>query len=67
MQQIVKYIILTQTTKLKLNRSLNEFQGMVFKLDKFKGLEVYVNALFAGDWNKLYSEEVLLVFYRIRY
>ena len=61
-QQIVKYVLSTQTTKSKLNRSLNEFQGMVFKPDKFKGLEVYVDTSFARDWNKLHSEEASSVF-----
>jgi len=62
--QIVKYLLHTQSNKSKINRSLNEFQGMIFQPDKNRGLEVYVDASFAGEWNKLNASEATSVLSR---
>ena len=47
--QIVKHLLSTQTDKSKFNNSLDP--------DRTKGIEVFVDASFAGDWNKLFSGE----------
>ena len=55
--QIVKYLMSTQTENSRVNCSLSDFKGMTFKADIKKGLEVCVDASFAGEWNKLLSDE----------
>ena len=47
-----------------MNKSLSEFNGMIFRPDKSKGIEVFVDASFAGDWNKLFSADSSLVMSR---
>ncbi len=34
----------------------NPYQGIIYQVDKIRGLEVYVNADFAGAWNAADSE-----------
>ena len=55
--QIAKYLLSTQTDKSRHNKTLNDFQGMKHKPDRAKRIEVFVDASFAGDWNKLFSDE----------
>ena len=48
-QQIVKYLLSTQIENSRLNCSLSDFNRMIFKPDTTKGLEVYIDASFAGE------------------
>ena len=43
------------------------YEGLVFKIDKTKNIEVYVDAAFAGDWNQSWSQEPSSVFSRTGY
>ena len=38
-----------QTDKLNKKNNLSEFKGMIFRLDIDKGIEVFVDASFAGE------------------
>ena len=51
--QIIKCLLSTQHDKSRLNRSLNYFKRILFNPDPSKGLIVYVDSSFAGEWNKL--------------
>lgn len=46
-----------QSDESRINRSFDAFNGMIFKPDHTKGLDVHVDASFAGDWNKVHSED----------
>ena len=40
------------------------YEGLVFKVDRTKSIEVYADAAFAGDWNQSWSQEPSSVFSR---
>ena len=50
LQHIVKYLISTQTDKSAKNRLLTEFNGMIFQPDSSKGIEIFVDVSFIGDF-----------------
>ena len=60
MKKIVQYLIGTK-------RSETEYSGLLFRIDKRKSLEVFVDASFAGDWNKAWSHEPSSVLSRTGY
>ena len=43
------------------------YEGLIFKVDRTKSIEVYVDAAFAGDWNQSWSQEPSSVFSRTGY
>ena len=57
MYQILKWFISTKRDESRCNKALSNFKGINYKPDKNKGFDVFVDASFAGDWNKLHSEE----------
>ena len=54
----------TQTSRSKLNRSFDEFKGVMFRPKVSEGLVACVDASFAGDWNVLGSAEATSVMSR---
>eukprot|EP00957_Ditylum_brightwellii_P035554 2695626-Ditylum_brightwellii.AAC.1 len=57
-KQIVRYLISAKNSR--------EY-GLIMKSDKSKGLDVYVDASFARDWNQPWSEESTSVMSRTGY
>jgi len=47
--QIVKYLLSMEKEESKYNKTLSKFKGMTYRPNKNQGLEVYVDASFAGD------------------
>ena len=57
-KRIVQYLLSTR-------RPNNQgYQGLLFKIDRSKSIEVFVDASFAGDWNKSWSSDPSSVFSR---
>ena len=54
--QIVKYVLSIAADASKFNKSFSKFKGMIHKPDHTKGFDVFVDASFAWDWNKVHSE-----------
>ena len=63
-EQAIKRIIQYLLSKKTKNGSC---QGLLFKIDKTKSIDIYVDASFAGDWDKSWSEEPSSVFSRTRF
>ena len=59
-KRIVKYL-------LHVSQNPADKQGIIYTPDKTKGLEVYVDASFAGDWSSESSEEPSSVMSRTGY
>eukprot|EP00957_Ditylum_brightwellii_P087645 6673569-Ditylum_brightwellii.AAC.2 len=62
-KHILKYLLTTQPTKGKEPPK----NGLNMKPDMSRGIKVYLNALFAGDWSKCRSEEPASVLFRTGY
>ena len=58
MCHIVKYLLSIEKDESKYNNSLSKFKGMTCEPYKNKGSEALVDASFAGDWKKIFSEEL---------
>ena len=57
-KRIVQYLLSTQR-----NQS-NEYSGLLFTVDHLNSIEIFVDASFAGDWNKSWSQDPSSVFSR---
>ena len=60
-RRIVQYL---KGTKREDNKG---YQGLILKIDESKSVEVNVDASFAGEWNKTWSEDPTSVFSRTGY
>lgn len=56
-RRIIQYLLSTK-------RGTDSYQGLLFKVDITKSIDVYVDASFAGDWNISWSENPSSVFSR---
>ena len=56
-KRIVQYLLSTK-------RGKEEYKGLLFKVDKSKSIIVYVDASFAGEWNKSWSNDPTSVYSR---
>ena len=54
-KRIIQYSLSTRTKD-------GSYKGLLFKIDKTKSINIYVDISFAGDWDKLLSEEPSLAF-----
>ena len=63
-KRVVRYLISTQDTYKGKERAP---QGILFRPDKSKSIENYVDASFAGDWNTSWSDEPSSVMSRTGY
>ena len=59
-KQIIRYMLSTK-------RDENNYQGLVFRIDRSKSVIVFADASFAGDWNRTWSEEPTSVLLRTGY
>ena len=64
MKRIVRYLIGTIRND-RIKRDTN--QGIIYRPDKSKCVDVFVDASFAGEWNKAWSEEPTSVMSRTGY
>ena len=62
-KQVIRYLLTTQERE---GRSAPKY-GINMKPDKNKGLEVYVDASFSGEWNESWSDEPSSVMSRTGY
>ena len=56
-KRIIQYLLSTRTKD-------GSYKGLLFKIDKSKSIDIYVDASFAGDWDRSWSEEPSSVFSR---
>ena len=63
-KRILRYLIGT-TRNESSNKESN--QGIMFRLDRTKSIDAYVDASFAGEWNKERSDELTSVMSRTGY
>ena len=49
---------------MSTKRGKEEYKGLLFKVDKSKSIIVYVDASFAGEWNKSWSNDPTSVYSR---
>ena len=63
-KRIIRYLI--GTVRNDRNRRTSN-QGIIYKPDKTKSVDVFVDASFADDWNKTWSEEPSSVMSRTGY
>ena len=64
-ERAVKRII--QYLKSTRREGTDGYNGMLFKIDRNKSIEVFVDASFAGDWNRSWSNDPTSVFSRTGY
>ena len=62
-KHVIRYLLTTQ----EINGRLAPKYGINMRPDMTQGLEVYVDASFAGDWNNSWSEEPSFVMSRTGY
>ena len=63
-KRIVRYLLSTQAKHKGNNRAP---QGILFRPDKTKSIDTYVDASFAGEWNTTWSDEPSSVMSRTGY